>query len=89
MQLSSNKKDTALVNSLLARTNRFNSCVYLYCYNPPIVTQRRGRQYQFLNKNDLLIDIPSNIPIGQDPRETLIDQASDLLIELLIVRAIP
>ena len=36
MKLSPNKIDTKLVSSFVDSTTRFNSCVYFYCYDPPI-----------------------------------------------------
>ena len=82
MQLSPHKTDTTLVSYFVASTTRFNSCVYLYCYNSPIEPQSRGHQYKFLIKQNLPIDIPSNLPTGRYPRGPPIDQASDRTTDL-------
>ena len=89
MQFYPCKIYTALVSSFVARTTRFNSGVYLYCYNPPIVTKRQGHQDQSLTKYDLHIELPRDLPTSRDTREPPIDQASDVLIELPISQEIP
>ena len=85
MQLYPHKIDSTLVRSFVARTTRLNTCVYLYFYNLLIIHQRRGHRYQSRNKHNL----PSDPPTGWDPRELLIDRASNLLIKIPIAWTIP
>ena len=89
MQLSTHKIDKTLVSSFVARTTRFNSCVYFYCYDPPIAPQRRGQKYQERNKHNLPIDLPIDTPTGRDTREPQIDRSSNLPIKLPIAQKIP
>ena len=85
MQLFPHKIDTTLVRSFVSRTTRFNSCVYFYCYYPPVVPQMaRSPRPALYGSTIFKIDIPRDIPTGIDPREPPIDQASDLPIELPI-----
>ena len=42
-----------LVSSFVVRTNRFNSCFYLYCYDTSIAPQRQGHQDQALTDHNL------------------------------------
>ena len=89
MQLSPHKIDTTLVRYFVARTTRFNSCVYLYCYDPPIEHQSRGYQNQALIKNNPQIKPPSNLSTCRYPRVPPIDQAPDTPIKLPFAQAIP
>ena len=88
MQLFPHKIYTTLVSSFVARITIFNSCVYFYCYDSPIIPQRRGHQDQDQDFTDhnLPINLSRDVPTGRDPREPQINQASDLPIEPPITR---
>ena len=92
MQLYPHKLGTTFVRSFVDETTRFNNCVLLYCYDPPIKPRGRGQKNQGLLKHDIPIKLPVvlpiNLPTCRDPRGPPIDQAPDLPIKLLIFRMI-